>query len=308
MSQPASAPQPVSPRPFRFGVNLMTSAPADEWRAKCRRAEELGYDVILVPDHLGMPAPFPALVAAAEATERPRLGTFVLNAGFWNPALLAREVATTDALTGGRIELGLGTGYVKAEHDTAGLPWLSPGERVDHLRHTIEELNRLLASKEHQPQAVQQRVPLLVGGNGDRVLRLTAEHADIAAFTGARSVRGSSTGKLEVMLAGELEERVALYRELAAGRQEPEPAELNLLIQFVLDTDDREAAVQPLMERVPYLTSDQVLELPIGLIGTVEEMTAQVLAQRERYGFTYLTVLEPSMEAFAPVIARLRGK
>ncbi|NUP22148.1 MAG: LLM class flavin-dependent oxidoreductase, partial [Streptomyces sp.] len=86
--------QPVSPRPFRFGVNLMTAAPADEWRAKCRRAEELGYDVILVPDHLGMPAPFPALVAAAEATERPRLGTFVLNAGFWNPALLAREVAT----------------------------------------------------------------------------------------------------------------------------------------------------------------------------------------------------------------------
>ncbi|WP_254390645.1 LLM class F420-dependent oxidoreductase [Streptomyces sp. AC550_RSS872] len=303
----------------------MTSAPADEWRAKCRRAEELGYDVILVPDHLGMPAPFPALVAAAEATQRPRLGTFVLNAGFWNPALLAREVATTDALTGGRLELGLGTGYVKAEHDTAGLPWLPPGERVDHLRHTIEELYRLLASEDlphsrirssggtPMPQQVQKpRVPLLVGGNGDRVLRLTAEHADIAAFTGARSVRGSSTGQLEVMLAGELEERVALYRELAAaaGREnpEPEPAELNLLIQFVLDTDDREAAVQSLMERVPYLTPDQVLELPIGLIGTVEEMAAQVLAQRERYGFTYLTVLEPSMEAFAPVMARLRGK
>ncbi|KUN96989.1 LLM class F420-dependent oxidoreductase [Streptomyces caeruleatus] len=301
----------------------MTSAPAEEWRAKCRRAEELGYDVILVPDHLGMPAPFPALVAAAEATERPRLGTFVLNAGFWNPALLAREVATTDALTGGRLELGLGTGYVKAEHDTAGLPWLSPGERVDHLLRTIEEVYRLLAAEDlprsptrssggtPMPQPVRQpRVPLLVGGNGDRVLRLTAEHADIAAFTGARSVRGSSTGKLEVMLAGELEERVALYRELAAaaGREKAEPTELNLLIQFVIDTDDREAAVQPLMERVPHLTADQVLELPIGLIGTVEEMTAQVLAQRERYGFTYLTVLEPNMEAFAPVMARLRGE
>lgn len=303
--------QPQSPRPFRFGVNLITSAPADEWRAKCRRAEELGYDVILVPDHLGMPAPFPALVAAAEATQRPRLGTFVLNAGFWNPALLAREVATTDALTGGRLELGLGTGYVQEEHDMAGLPWLSPGARVDHLRRTIEELYRLLASEDHQPQPVQQpRVPLLVGGNGDRVLRLAAEHADIAAFTGGRTARGSSTGKLEAIPAGELEERVALYRELAAaaGRKEPEQAELNLLIQFVVDTDDREAAVRPLMERVPYLTPEQVLELPIGLIGTLEEMTAQVLAQRERYGFTYLTVLEPNMEAFAPVMARLRGK
>lgn len=111
------------PRPFRFGVSLIDPAPAGEWRAKCRRAEEIGYDVILVPDHLGMPAPFPALVAAGAATERPRLGTFVLNAGFWNPALLAREVATTHALTDGRLELGLGTGYVQAEHDRAGLPF-----------------------------------------------------------------------------------------------------------------------------------------------------------------------------------------
>jgi len=104
--------------------------------------------VITVADHLGMPAPFPALVAAAEATERPRLGTFVLNTGFWNPALLAREVATTDALTGGRLELGLGTGYVQEEHETAGLPWGSPRERVDHLLYTVEELARLLGSDE----------------------------------------------------------------------------------------------------------------------------------------------------------------
>ncbi|WP_031485956.1 LLM class F420-dependent oxidoreductase [Streptomyces bicolor] len=299
--------QPVSPRPFRFGVNLMTPAPADEWRAKCRRAEELGYDVILVPDHLGMPAPFPALVAAAEATERPRLGTFVLNAGFWNPTLLAREVATTDALTGGRLELGLGTGYVRAEHDTAGLPWGSPGERVDHLRRTVEELERLLASEEHQPQPVQKpHVPLLIGANGDRMLRLTAEHADIAAFTGARSVPGSTTGQLAPITAEELDERVGHYRELAAGRKEP--AELNLLLQMVIVTEDREAAVQPFLERIPNLTLDQILALPIGLVGTLEEITEQVLTRRERYGFSYLTVLEPYMEAFAPVIERLRGE
>src|SRR3954471_19994428 len=111
------------PRPFRFAVNLTAAATDEDWRAKCRQAEELGYDVILVPDHLGKVAPFPALVAAAQVTERPRLGTFVLNAGFWNPTLLAREVATVDALTGGRLELGLGTGYVQAEHDQAGLPF-----------------------------------------------------------------------------------------------------------------------------------------------------------------------------------------
>lgn len=294
------------PLPFRFGVSLLVPAPAREWRDKCRRAEELGYDVILVPDHLGMVAPFPALVAAAEATERPRLGTFVLNAGFWNPALLAREVATTDALTGGRLELGLGTGYVHAEHDTAGLPYGSPRERVDHLQRTVEELDRLLGSDEYQPQAVQKpRVPLLIGANGDRMLRLTAEHADIAAFTGARLVPGSETGKLEPLTPEELDGRVAAYHRLAAGR--PEPAELNLLVQVVAVTDDPRAALQPLLARQPHLTEDQALELPLVLVGSLEQIAEQVRAARERYGFTYFTVLEPYMEPFGQVIEQLRA-
>ncbi|MFI1358006.1 LLM class F420-dependent oxidoreductase [Streptomyces sp. NPDC020898] len=306
------------PRPFRFGVNLLVPAPAEEWRAKCRRAEELGYDVILVPDHLGMVAPFPALVAAADATERPRLGTFVLNAGFWNPTLLAREVATTDALTGGRLELGLGTGYVRAEHDTAGLPYGSPRERVDHLLRTVEELDHLLGSDDlphsrlrssegtHMPQPAQKRVPLLIGANGDRMLRLTAEHADIAAFTGGRLVPGSTTGKVEPLTSEELDERVAAYHRLAVGR--PEPAELNLLVQLVAVTDDPGAALQPLLSRQPQLTEDQALELPIVLVGTLEQITGQLRAARERYGFTYITVLEPCMESFGQVIEALRAE
>ncbi|MFF7277398.1 TIGR03621 family F420-dependent LLM class oxidoreductase [Streptomyces griseorubiginosus] len=294
-------------RPFRFAVNLTAAATDEDWRSKCRRAEELGYDVILVPDHLGKVAPFPALVAAAEVTERPRLGSFVLNAGFWNPALLAREVATVDALTGGRLELGLGTGYVQSEHDRAGLPFGSPGERVDHLRHLVEELERLLSAEDHVPRPVQRpRVPMLIGGIGNRMLRLSAEHADIAAFTGATLVPGNTTGKLIPTTAEQLDERVATYAELAAGRKEP--AELNLLIQTVVVTDDREAVATPFLHRVPDLTLQQALELPIMLIGTVEQIVAQVLAQRERYGFTYLTVLEASMEAFAPVMAEVRGR
>ncbi|MBJ6999764.1 MULTISPECIES: LLM class F420-dependent oxidoreductase [Streptomyces] len=290
-------------RPFRFGVNMLTPASAAEWRAKCRRAEELGYDVILVPDHLGWVAPFPALVAAAQATERARVGTLVLNAGFYNPTLLAREVATTDALTGGRLELGLGTGYVREEHDAAGLPFGSAGERVDHLRCTVEELARLLGSEEYQPRPEQARVPLLIGGNGDRMLRLTAEHADIAAFSG---VRTGSTRSLEPLTADELDERVARYREFAAGRAEP--AELNLLIQQVAITDDPDTALKAVLERQPHLTLEAALALPIVLVGPLEDVVAKIRAQRERYGFTNLTVLEPQMEAFAPVIERLRAE
>ncbi|MEV0742835.1 LLM class F420-dependent oxidoreductase [Streptomyces sp. NPDC050549] len=285
------------PRPFRFGASLLTSAPADEWRARCRRAEELGYDVILVPDHLGMVAPFPALVAAADATERPRVGTFVLNAGFWNPTLLAREVATTNDLTGGRLELGLGTGYIQAEHETAGLPFGSPGQRVDHLRRTVEELARLL-------KTTGPGVPLLLGGNGDRMLRLTAEYADIAAFTGARLVPGDTEGKLSPVDSTEFGQRVARYREFAADREKP--AELNLLIQLVAVTDDPASALRPLLDRRPDLTLEQVLDLPVMLVGTQDHITAKLRALRDRHGFSYLTVLEPYLEAFAPVVEELR--
>ncbi|MFB7507150.1 TIGR03621 family F420-dependent LLM class oxidoreductase, partial [Streptomyces broussonetiae] len=283
-------------RPFRFAVNLLRPAPAAEWRAKCRRAEELGYDVILVPDHLGMVAPFPALVAAAEATARPRLGTLVLNAGFWNPALLAREVATTDALTGGRLELGLGTGYVPAEHEAAGLPFGSPRGRVDHLAHTVEEVNRLLGSGEFRPRPAQPRIPLLVGANGDRMLRLAAAHADVVAFTGARP--GAEPGSLLPLSAAELDERVARYHGFAAGRAQP--AELNLLIQLVAVTDDPGAALERLLrDRRSRLTADDASALPTVLAGPTEELAARVRGLRERFGFSYLTVLEEHMEAFA---------
>ncbi|AJC53948.1 LLM class F420-dependent oxidoreductase [Streptomyces sp. 769] len=294
------------PRPFRFGVNMLTLDTGPAWREKCRRAEELGYDVLLVPDHLGWPSPFPALVAAAEATERPRVGTFVLNAGFWNPALLAREVATTDALTGGRLELGLGTGYVKAEHDAAGLPFGTPGQRVHHLERTVTELDRLLGDPEHLPRAAQRpRPPLLIGGNGPRMLRLAARHAEIAAFTGGRQAPGKPEGTLELLPAGKVAASVAAYQEYAADRAEP--AELNILVQQVLVTDDRRAAAREFAGHAVGVDEEQALEVPTLLIGTPAQMADQLRERRERYGFSYITVLDPFLEAFAPVVEELKG-
>ncbi|MBZ4020600.1 LLM class F420-dependent oxidoreductase [Streptomyces purpurogeneiscleroticus] len=293
-------------RPFRFGVNTLAIASGAEWRAKCRRAEAIGYDVLLVPDHLGMPAPFPALVAAAEVTERPRVGTFVLNTGFWNPALLAREVATTDALTDGRLELGLGTGYVRAEHESAGLPWGEPGERVDHLTRTIEELDRLLGDPEHVPHAAQKpRPPLLIGGNGPRMMRLTARHADIAAFQGGRQAPGKPEGVLELASAEQLDATVARYAEAAADRAEP--AERNILVQRVVITHDRRAAAREFAAHDIGLDEEQLLDAPTLLFGTVRQIADQLRERRERYGFSYVTVLDAALETFAPVIEELRG-
>ncbi|MFE4590409.1 TIGR03621 family F420-dependent LLM class oxidoreductase [Streptomyces laurentii] len=280
--------------PFRFAVNMLAPGSGEEWRTRCRRAEELGYDLILVADHLGMPAPFPSLVAAAAVTTRPRLGTFVLNSGFYNPALLAREAATTAALTDGRLELGLGTGYVAAEHEQAGIPFLPPGARVDHLAGVIEEL-------EKEPTA---GVPLLIGGNGDRVLRLAARHARVAAFSGGRFDGSTAT----VLTAGELAARVETYAgfEKEAGRAVP--AERNLLLQRVKVADDRAAAVAEFQPAVPYLTEEQILDLPILAVGTAGEIADQLIGLRERLGFSYFTVLDPAMEEFGPVIAELRTR
>lgn len=295
-------------RPFRFGVNLTSISGRKEWAAKCGHAEKLGYDVILVPDHLGAPAPLPALVAAADATEGPRLGTFVLNAGFWNPALLAREVATVDQLTDGRFELGLGTGYVRSEFEAAGLAWESPGSRVDRLASSVSALDVLWRDDDLKFRPVQQpRPPLLLGGHGSRLLTLAAAHADIVAFAGATLVEDTDAGTLRLVSAEALDERVAFFAA-AAGERAPE-VETNILVQQVAVTDHRRAVVDDARQAygIDYLSSDQLLELPTLLIGTLDQIADQLRAGRERFGFSYISVLEPAMQTMAPVIEALAG-
>ncbi|MBC3840212.1 TIGR03621 family F420-dependent LLM class oxidoreductase [Streptacidiphilus sp. 4-A2] len=294
-------------RDFRFGVLLTPAAGRDEWWASCRRAEELGYDVIAVPDHLGVRSPFPAMMSAAAATERVRLTTYVLNTAFWNPVLLARELLTVDVLTEGRVEAGLGTGYVRTEFEKAGLEWGTPGSRVGHLARTATDLRGLLADPRSLGFAEPaKRVPLLIGGNGDRVLRLAAQHADTASFAGAVLAPGSSRGTLQLIDAEAMDERVAFFAE-AAGPRAAE-VERNILVQTVLVTDDRRAAAQAMRRHLPYLTVDQIMGVPTLLMGTQEEIAETLLARRERFGISYVSVQERDMAAFAPVVGLLAGR
>jgi probable F420-dependent oxidoreductase len=166
---------------FRFGVSLFDASSRAKVHDVSRRAEELGFDVIHVPDHLGAPAPFPTLMSAAAATSTLRLGTFVLNSAFYRPALLARDVGALRDLTDGRFELGLGTGYVREEFEAAELPYPSARERIDHMQHVIEYM------REHLPD-----VPILIAGNGDRVLTVAATRADIIGFTGGDQAPGAN--------------------------------------------------------------------------------------------------------------------
>jgi probable F420-dependent oxidoreductase len=310
---------------FRFSFNLLGVRSRAELVQRCREGERLGYDTVFAADHLGMPAPFPALVAAAAATERLRVGTLVLNAPFWNPALLAREVATTDVLTDGRLEVGLGAGHMKWEFDEAAIPWEPFGARADRLESTIDELTRLFAADGFERQAALRETfgvpvlapvqrhgfagsgpPLLIGGTGDRILRIAAERADIVGIAGTYQVKGRPPGTFRLATAAETDERVRYARECAGERADR--IEWQVLIQLVRETGDRRAVAEELSERDGRtLDADEILETPFVLIGTVEEMAERLLRDRERYGFTYYTVHGPFQEAFAPVIERVRA-
>jgi probable F420-dependent oxidoreductase len=190
---------PVRPEDLVFGVNVGRSVVGDADSpgggggggvvAAARAAESAGFDVLTAADHLGAPAPFAVLAAAAAVTERVRLRTYVLDAGFWNPALLAREAATLDALSGGRLELGLGAGHQRHEHVDAGLPFPSHADRVAALKTTLVEVRRRLADPGHLPAPVQRPVPVVVGGWGTATLTVAAQQADVVALAGAGGAR-----------------------------------------------------------------------------------------------------------------------
>jgi probable F420-dependent oxidoreductase len=293
-------------RPFRFGFNIRSIRSRDDVERTCRAGERLGYDVALVPDHLGpnRPSPFPLLVAAAAATDRLRVGPFVLNIGFWNPSLLARDAATTDQLTGGRLELGLGAGHMRSEFDAAGIPWQPYRARVDRLAATIDELDRLF--RDEYDTAQRPRPPLMVAGQGEATLRLAAERADIVGFTAALQAKGQPPGTLRLVTAAEMDAHVSRFDQHTGPRAGD--VERNLLVQRVEVTGDRRGAAERLAaEMASELTVEEALEAPALLMGSVGEIADQVRERRDRYGVTYLCVHEPFIEAFGPVVEALRS-
>lgn len=294
-------PQPQR-RAFRFGVALRAASSRREWMDKCRKAEDLGYDTIAVIDHLGMPAPFPALMLAAEVTQRARLGTYVLNAAFYNPTLLAREAATTDLFVDGRLELGLGTGHTKEEFDAAGLAYPTGAARVDHLERMVSELQRHFSDPTAEPRPAN-RPPLLIGGQGDRVLRLAAKHADIISFSGAATSRHGE-GRFPLLGGAAIMDERVEYARAALGDRIGD-VELNIVAPAVALTTERHATLDGLAQLAPSLSIEERAEVPGLLVGTAQQIADKLQNNRDRYGFSYITVLEHSLEEMAPIIELL---
>ena len=309
-------------KPFRFGINARDAGSRTEWQDKARKVEALGYSVLLIPDHLSaMLATIPAVMSAADATTSLRIGTNVLNNDLRHPVLLAREAATIDLLTDGRLELGLGAGYVKLEYDQAGLPFDRGGIRVDRLAESVTIIKALLGGAEVNvagrhyrvtghtiyPRPVQRpHPPIVIGGNGPRLLALAAREANTVNLTGITFTQGGTALDMSGWKVGGVDERLRVVREAAGGRFEH--LELSVQVQRVIVTDRRREAAAELQRTWKQLSVDEILDAPFVLIGTVDEMVHALHERRERWGISHFITFEPFVDVLAPVVARLAGK
>jgi probable F420-dependent oxidoreductase len=299
---------------MRFGLSAAGFGDLGRLVARAQWAEEAGFSTFSVSDHLTAASPFVTLQAIAGATRRLRLGTLVVNNDLRHPAVLAQDAATVDRLSGGRLELGVGAGWARAEYRRAGIAYDAPGTRVERLRETVTALRALFAGepvttegphvrwREHvlAPAPAQgAALPLLVGGNGDRVLALAAEQADIVSFTGFSPDREGVNQRTHFSRRG-LADRVAHVRRHAAGRATA--PELNLLLQQLTVTDDREYLAEVIARRHHTPIVD-VLSCPFLAFGTVEEIGWQLDRLAGDFGISYVTVFNQHADDAATVMA-----
>jgi probable F420-dependent oxidoreductase len=304
-------------RSLRIGHQLSARLGGDPLVAAVR-AEELGFDIVVAADHVGPGwSPMPTLAAIAAVTDRIRLGTLVLNNDMRNPVQLAWEVSTIDRLSHGRFELGLGAGHTPAEYDATGVARSAPADRKRRLAESVEIIRRLLDGElvDHEGEhyrvhgaaidrAVQQRLPILVGGNGAALLAHAGRHADVVGLQGLGRTREDGHSHEVKWSTRHLDAQIEQVRTGAGVRFDD--IEFNALVQVVQITDDRDAALAEVVERVDGLTMDDAASTPYLLIGSVDEIIDHMTTCNERWGIGYFVVRE--LDDFEPVLRVLRTR
>jgi probable F420-dependent oxidoreductase len=301
-------------RPLRFGMVFTGATEPRQWRDLARRLEGEGFSSLLIADHYLNPMACGILqIAAADATTTLRVGSYVYNNDFRHPALLAKEAATIDVMSGGRLELGIGAGWHKGEYDQTGIPFDPGPVRVSRLEEAIEIMTRLWEGErvsytgqhyriedfEGTPLPIQRPLPLLIGGGGPRMLRLAARRAATVALV-PRSLPGGGLDPAEFEV-GAFDARIAALEEAIrdAGRSDDPPERGILVFQMYRDV----AEVLP----SDWIAREGVATSPYALVGDTAAMADTIISQRARWDISYVVCFDSDLETMLPVARRLSG-
>lgn len=307
-------------RPFRFGIQLTGPLPGRTWAETARAVEDAGYSSLHLPDHFGDQfGPLPAMAAAAAATTELIVGALVFDNDYRHPVVLAKDIATLDVIAEGRVEFGIGSGWMRTDYAASGIAYDDPKTRVDRFVEGVEIIQRIFAGEpfsydgEHYSITDYTGFPtpytpggpkLLIGGGRPRMLRFAARHADIVGINPTIASGEVDADAARDAAADRFDAKVALVRDAAGERLGD--IELNALVMVCAVTDDPTATAEmiaPMFGVEPEL----VLESPSTAIGTVDGLCDEFERRRERWGLNYSIVQQDAFEQFAPVVARLAG-
>ena len=308
-------------RPFRFSVQEHRARDAKHWREKAQAVESMGYTTLYLPDHfndqLGVIA---ALMAAADATTKLRIGSLVFDNDYRHPVVLAKEAATLDLLSEGRLDLGVGAGWLASDYESAGIAYDSTGTRIERLEEALTILKKCFTGQafsfegkhytikdfEGSPLPVQKPHPRFVlGGGGRRMLRLAAREGDIVHVNYNLNEGRVNPKLVQTGMAAATDEKLVWIKEAAGERMEQ--IELGFTVFFVNVTDDRDSLAEAMAPSMGFAARD-VLEMPHVLIGTIDQLEEDLKLRRDRYGFSDVIVPGEAAEQLSPLVERLAGK
>src|SRR5712691_4771920 len=286
-------------KPFRFGVQIANTKSASAWRDKARKLEDLGYSTLFMPDHFGDElAPMPAIAMAAAHTTTLKVGALVFDNDYKHPAILAKEAATIDLLCDGRLELGIGAGWMKTDYDALGLKYDPPAVRVDRFEEALHVIKQCFTGEKFTYHGEHYRIsdyasypkpaqhlPILVGGGGKRVLSIAAREADIVGIN--PNLRAGEIGL-----------------DAAGARLGDIEIQMRFFITKV--TDDRMKLATAMAPGFG-VSPEEALESGAALVGTETEIIEQLHQRRERWGLSYVVVGDDNIDEFAPIVAKLTG-
>ncbi len=308
------------PRTFRFGVQLATATDGADWAATARRYESMGFSTLFLPDHFGdQLAPVPAMMAAAAATTELKVGALVFDNDYKHPVVLAKEIATIDLLSGGRVEFGIGAGWMNTDYEQAGIVKERDGVRIAKMAEALEIYKGLwgdepfnyagthytISGLEGFPKpATPGGPPILIGGGGRKVLGIASRYADIVGINPSiPSGRVDASAALDAM-ADRYDQKVQWVKDAAGDRFDD--LELNALVFIVNVTDDQAGALAQLAPLFGVEPS-QVAETPLAWVGSEEQIIEKLHRMRERWGISYFVLQKDGADAMANVVAKLTG-